>query len=211
MSRIERAKAEGLKNQWKAQLESMPTRDIAIMAAKNMLPETTGEALIEGGLAAATGVGTYIVVGALTPALLATGAALGAVAAYNLKTKSDGEIKELVHRVKGWTISKIRKEEVVVPDTATKILSDLKSMAPQTKQPDKRDTTIDHLTADVKALRAEIARLKAQSKPEPKVVVAKMETAEDIKKDFDADLEALGELETVDPTTLDVAQWAKEE
>lgn len=201
MSRNERLQATALKNQWKAQLATLPTKDVAIMVAKNMLPETTGEVLIESGLAAVTGIGTYVVVGALTPALFATGAALGAVAAYNLKTKSDGEIKELIGRVKGWTISKVKfvqKDEVVL------------AAAAETK-PDKRDQVIDELRTNERKLRERLARLEELTKPQPKVVVAKMETAEDIKKDFDADLEALGELETVDPTTLDIAQWAKEE
>jgi hypothetical protein len=207
MSRNDRLQATALKNQWKAQLASLPTKDVALMVAKNMLPETTGEALIESGLAAVTGLGTYIVVGALTPALLATGAALGAVAAYNLKTKSDGEIKELVQRVKGWTISKVKKDKVVEKTVAEDLAAvELERRDTQLKH---NKQTIDHLTADVRELREELKRLK--TKPEPKVVVAVMETAEDIKKDFDADLEALGELETVDPTTLDVAQWAKEE
>ncbi len=189
MSRNDRLQATALKNQWKAQLASLPTKEVALMVAQNMLPETAGEALIETGLAAATGVGTYIVVGALTPALLATGAALGAVAAYNLKTKSDGEIKELVQRVKGWTISKVKsvqKDEVVIA-------------APQTK-PDKRDQVIDELRANEKQLRERLARLEAQSKPEPKVIVEE-----------EVDLSKIEPVETVDLTTLDVAQWAKEE
>lgn len=84
----------------RAALASAPTGTLVKSLARNTLPETMGEAIVEGSIAVTGGIGTFIAVGTVMPAVLAAGGAVVAAAAYNAKVHDDGEIRELLGRVK---------------------------------------------------------------------------------------------------------------
>jgi hypothetical protein len=192
MSLHDRIAARAAKEEWKMRLEAMSNKDVVLEAARNMLPETTGEALIETGLAAATGVGTYVFVGALTPALLAAGGAVAAVAAYNLKTKSDGEVKELIGRLRKWTFKSKeekgdgappkRNEEVVhLEEVLKKTVTQMDNMR---AYQDEQGELINSLKCELNLSKHQMAELnRTIIQRDQDMIVARQELAKALKCD----------------------------